>query len=190
MMEYPNFHQKALRIDFDRNSMKAANLTSNSQPYLTITNPGKTGFRTEIREALSQRLLVTVQHRELLWDIITFADHHGGKAIRLSKWMKEGTLPDNYPATYIDTGVGYYFWKPDVNRRFVLYAAQDLAYTSPLAYMIHTGPTPSLVLERGTESIRDQVIASFIMVEQAMRMTEKASKVGEGMAYAEANVFA
>jgi hypothetical protein len=83
-----------LKLDFDRNSMKDATLTVKSQPRYTITTPGKTGSRTEIWDAMSQRLLVTINRRELLWDIVTFADHHNGKSVKLSKWMMQRKLAD------------------------------------------------------------------------------------------------
>jgi hypothetical protein len=54
--------------------------------------------------------------------------------------------------------------------------------------MERTGPNPSLVLERGTESVKDQIIASFLLVEQGMRMMEKEYKNAGGLGAMQASM--
>ena len=48
----------------------------------------------------------------------------------------------------------------------------------------------ALILKRGTENIRDDIVASYIMLEQKMRMKEKQYFIGDGIALQASNVMA
>ncbi|KAF8061836.1 hypothetical protein FPV67DRAFT_1422353 [Lyophyllum atratum] len=164
----------AIHLNFSANSMKDAVLSSKGQPEYIVSTSGRSGTRITIQEANTQRVLATIKRRSLLPDTVTFADHHGGSPMKLDEWM-----PDAEPMAIIETGVGRYHWKAHELHRLALYSEHNVH--TPLAYMTISGTKPCLVMEAGTESFRDQILASLLIVEQNARMKEKRSSIAEAM---------
>ncbi|KAF9481293.1 hypothetical protein BDN70DRAFT_991978 [Pholiota conissans] len=77
---------------FDRNSVLDATLYSNGSPaYRIITN--KSGTRTDICDIPGQHIVATIKRREILPDIVKFANKNDGNAVAIKSWLRPITLP-------------------------------------------------------------------------------------------------
>ncbi|KAH0579164.1 hypothetical protein H2248_003316 [Termitomyces sp. 'cryptogamus'] len=177
------------RLDFSKNSMLNAILKERGRPVYSISTVDNAGSRTDIKDARTKRVLATIKRRSFLSDTVTFTDHYGGERLKLDKWLKPVQLADGSDATMIETSRGAFFWKLHPIHRLALFSESDLV--KPLAYAeIVVGQTMSLVLDSVTVGFQEQIIASFIILEQKFRMEEKWSSVGDGILRGEAAAFA
>ncbi|KAJ6550406.1 hypothetical protein DFH09DRAFT_1168807 [Mycena vulgaris] len=163
-------------LTFNADSMTNATLTiNNTTPAYTISTDSR-GGTTEIRAAGTDEVLARIVRKGILPDTITFPNLNGGKAVRLTKWLKSATLPNGVPVCIIETAVGKCFLRKYRLYRLALFTEHDL--DTPVAYLMRpTVATPIgmvLMLEPGTESFRAQIIAAFIIQEQKTRAEEEA----------------
>ncbi|KAJ6597555.1 hypothetical protein DFH09DRAFT_82482 [Mycena vulgaris] len=172
-----------ISLVFDTNSMLAATLSLDARPAYTIATP-PAGSPTELRAADTGALLARISCRALLPDTICFPSLNGGKAMRVSKWLKRCALPDGLEAHAITTDVGKFFLTRDLAHRLALFAEHDLEH--PVAHWRGPAPgrPPTLVLYPGTEDFHAQIIAAFALQELKIRMWEKADAALTPVGYA------
>jgi len=145
---------------------------------------------TTITDVQANQLLVTIKRRDFFSDLITFTNLYGGKSVNVKDWMQERKLENGRLQWRINTAIGSFIWRIDVVLRLTLCSENDL--NNAVAWVqLRTESKPyALILKRGTESIRDHIVASYIMLEQKMRMKEKRYFIGDGIALQDSNVMA
>ena len=172
-----------IQLDFDKNSVKNATLSVDGTPLYTLTTPDNgttSGLTTHVVNNYTKERVVTISYRDILPDIVTFADHNNGKAYKLKKWLKVVKLDDGSETTLMEVGTEKYYWKLHPIHRFALYPERD--FENPVAHLVmHGGNRISLVMEHGTESFRDMILASILIVELRLRTIEKKSNIGQGI---------
>ncbi|KAF8179677.1 hypothetical protein BJ912DRAFT_982497 [Pholiota molesta] len=158
---------------FDRNSVLNATLYSNGIPaYKIITS--KPGTRTDICDIPGQCVVATIKRREILPDTIKLTNRHDGNAVAIKNWLKQITLPGHVePSTSLTTEVGKFVWKTDAAHRLALYSEDDAEV--PVAFTMRVrSPEPLvLTLKAGCEEMVEDILVSFIILEQKLRMKEK-----------------
>jgi len=158
---------------FDRNSVINATLYSGASPsYTVITNKAMT--RTDVCDIPGQCIVATIKRREVFSDTVKFPKRNDGNSVAINKWLRRITLPTHVePCTSLVTDSGNFVWKTDPTYRLALYPEDDAQM--PLAFMPRTRPPEPLilVLKEGSEEMVEDIIVSFIILEQRIRMKEK-----------------
>ncbi|TFK34889.1 hypothetical protein BDQ12DRAFT_689008 [Crucibulum laeve] len=179
-----NSASESVDLVFEKPSISSLHNTVylNSRPLYTITTRARDGAQTKVFDVSTTHLAITIDRSVFFSDKITFADRNDGKAIKVNDWMKETKIPKQHPIHVMETPYGKFTWKVDVVHRHALYSEADPE--NPIAYMKPaTSSSPmALHLESGTESFREEILGSFLLVEQRMRMKEKESTIGYGVA--------
>ncbi|KAF8957762.1 hypothetical protein BDZ97DRAFT_1669372 [Flammula alnicola] len=158
---------------FDRNSVINATLYSGGSPSYTIIT-SKSGTRTDVCDIPGKCVVATIKRREILADTIKFTNRNDGKAVAINKWLRPTVVPSHVePCTSLVTDVGYFVWKTDAAHRLALYSEDDAQV--PLAFMTRVRPPEPLVLvlKDGCEEMVEDILVSFIILEQRLRMKEK-----------------
>jgi len=166
-------------------SILNASVTVASKPLYIITTEDNLGSsKTNVLDALTQpqRLVACIDRRSILPATVAFPERNGGKAVRISKWIKSAKLSDGFPVSVIETDIGKCFWKIHVVHRWALYTEHNL--DTPIAYMqpATSSSPPALVLQSDVAGFMDQIITSFLILEQNLRMNEKTVRVADGKA--------
>ncbi|KAG1763368.1 hypothetical protein EDD22DRAFT_777131 [Suillus occidentalis] len=168
--------------NFSREDMKNTKIFNNqpASPLYSVVTDVKSDKRTDIFDARGNRLLARVDKRDILPDTITFPNRNNGSSINLSKWLQKGKLGDGHHIHSIDTARGTYVWKSDANYRLALYRKGDMS--SPVAHLQQGTRTQNfaVIMQGEAELIRDDVIVSFLILEQRLRISEKHIDVGGG----------
>ncbi|KDR82171.1 hypothetical protein GALMADRAFT_222045 [Galerina marginata CBS 339.88] len=177
---------------FTKSSTLNTTLLNNNKPYFKVSTLDAAGARTTRTNVETNELLVTIKKRTLHSDTIKFANKHEWKSLKQKDWLVDGKLADGFPKRTIRTPVGSFVWRRDVVYRLALCPENDLDH--PVTYTqfptMEDRSTPwALLLTRGTESFRDEIVASFLILEQHLRMEEKATGVA-GAQFASASVSA
>ncbi|TFK34888.1 hypothetical protein BDQ12DRAFT_737932 [Crucibulum laeve] len=179
-----NSSSPSIDLVFEKTSLVALRNTVylNSRPLYTITTSDRDGAKTKIFDASTSTLLVTIERRAFFSDRIIFTNRYDGKSLKVNNWIKELNVSGQHPMHVIETPFGNFIWKVHVLHRHALFSEFDAEI--PIAYM--RPPTRSspmgLHLERGTENFREEILGSFLILEQRMKMKEKVSAVGDGIA--------
>ncbi|KAJ7488898.1 hypothetical protein FB451DRAFT_1223211 [Mycena latifolia] len=165
---------------FNCNSMTNATLRLNSTPAYTISTDSR-GATTEIRAVGTDEVIARILRRGMRPDTITFPNVNGGKELRLNKWLQSAKAPDGVPVCVVETEEGKCFLRKYQHFRLALFTEYDPE--NPVAHLqvpTVTRPVPlALVLQPGTEHVRAQIIAAFIVQEQTMRTEEEAQRVSQ-----------
>lgn len=82
-----------IRLEFESNSMLDTIVLRHSDPLYTVST-NKHRSTTEMRVAMTHELVAHIERKELLPDTVAFACDNGGKAMRVSKWLKHMKLAD------------------------------------------------------------------------------------------------
>ncbi|KAG1749428.1 hypothetical protein EDB19DRAFT_1893514 [Suillus lakei] len=154
--------------NFSREDMKNTKIFNNqpaSPLYLVVTDI-KSDKRTDIFDARGNRLLARIDRRDILPDTITFPDRNRGSSINLNKWLQKSKLENGHHIHSIETTPGTYVWKSDADYRLALYRKGDMS-----------NPRTQNFARR---LIRDDVIVSFLILEQRLRISERNINVGGG----------
>ncbi|KDR69954.1 hypothetical protein GALMADRAFT_31287, partial [Galerina marginata CBS 339.88] len=172
--------EPTISLVFSTPSVTNSTLFVDARPIVRISTTDAAGDHTTICDANTKELLVDIQHHTLRSDTVTFTHHFDGKPLKLKEWLKEETLGDGSPAWAMETSVGSLVWRPDVSFRLAVIVGGETA--QPIAWAhLQTHSTPlTLVISRGTQAIRDEIVASFIVLEQRMRMSEKGYAKADG----------
>lgn len=151
-----------------------------ASPLYSVVTDIKSDKRTDIFDARGNRLLARVDKRDILPDTITFPNRNNGSSINLSKWLQKSKLEDGHHVHSIETAHGTYVWKSDANYRLALYRKGDMS--SPVAHLQQGSRTQNfaVIMQGEAELIRDDVIVSFLILEQRLRISEKHIDVGGG----------
>ncbi|KIK43807.1 hypothetical protein CY34DRAFT_81144 [Suillus luteus UH-Slu-Lm8-n1] len=168
--------------NFSREDMKNTKIFNNqpASPLYSVVTDIKSDKRTDIFDARGNRLLARVDKRDILPDTITFPNRNNGSSINLSKWLQKSKLEDGHHVHSIETAHGTYVWKSDANYRLALYRKGDMS--SPVAHLQQGSRTQNfaVIMQGEAELIRDDVIVSFLILEQRLRISEKHIDVGGG----------
>ncbi|KAF8162647.1 hypothetical protein B0H34DRAFT_651301 [Crassisporium funariophilum] len=158
---------------FTTSSVMNTSLLFHHRPTLNIATKDAAGALTLITDLQTNELLVTIKRRTLHPDTVKFAYRYDGKAVKIKDWMQEGKMEDGRLKWTMNTPVGRFVWRKDVALRLALWAENDGLH--PIAWsQLKTEYVPhALVLERGTEIFRDEIVASYLILEQQMRIEEK-----------------
>ncbi|KAK0455288.1 uncharacterized protein EV420DRAFT_1240321, partial [Desarmillaria tabescens] len=156
-------------FEFDRNGVLNATLLKNSQPTYTIQTKQTATARTEVVDVTTQKVIVVIEENGIFPDTVRISSVNGGKAIKISKWMKEERLLDKTRVRVIETAYRRYLWKVHVVHRLALYAESNLE--TPVAYIKPATRTSPLVIVVESEAMGliDQIIASLIIREKELR---------------------
>ncbi|KIM46937.1 hypothetical protein M413DRAFT_23258 [Hebeloma cylindrosporum] len=160
------------------NSMLNNNIFINGRPHYKIVTIDP---HTTITDVQTNELLVRIKRRTLHADAITFTHHYGGNPLKLKQWVVDsGKTLEGYRKWTIETPLGVFVWRIDPVLRLSLCPGRDLDH--PVAWVqLPTGTLPfALLLKRGTEGFRDQILASFIILEQLLRLEEKVMTKARG----------
>ncbi|KAJ8587867.1 hypothetical protein M405DRAFT_793793 [Rhizopogon salebrosus TDB-379] len=155
----------------------------NNQPALplySVVTDLKSDKRTEIFDARADRLLARIERNNILPDTITFPSRNDGSSINLSRWLQKGKLEDGHQIHAIETGHGTYMWKSDRELRLALYRKDDMS--NHVAHLQEGSRTQNfaVIMQPEAQLIRDDVIISFLILEQRLRVSEKNVNVGGG----------
>ncbi|PPQ97200.1 hypothetical protein CVT26_000710 [Gymnopilus dilepis] len=159
----------------------------NGKPLFMITTHDAAGAQTRIADAQTKELLVVIKKKTFQSDTIQFTHKYDGQLLKQREWLVHGKLEDGRPKWTIHIPLGLFIWRTDVIYRLALCPEYDLEH--PIAYsQFPTFDDPSvpfaLVLDRGTEPYREEILASFLILEQHLRMEEKSAAIASGrMAY-------
>ncbi|KAG5640484.1 hypothetical protein DXG03_008343 [Asterophora parasitica] len=135
----------AVQLDFSKDSMSNAVLTSDGRAVYVIATLDNSESNTEIQDAQTLRVLAKIKRRSIFSNTVVFMDHYEGKSLKLDKWLTQHRAEDG----------------------------SEFDLDTPLAHMVITGATPSVVMKGGTEAFRDLILASLLILEQKMRLEEK-----------------
>lgn len=168
--------------NFSREDMKNTKIFNNqpASPLYSVVTDIKSDKRTDIFDARGNRLLARVDRRDILPDTITFPNRNNGSSINLSKWLQKSKLEDGHHVHSIETAHGTYVWKSNADYRLALYRKGDMS--SPVAHLQRGTRTQNfaVIMQGEAELIRDDVIVSFLILEQRLRISEKHIDVGGG----------
>ncbi|KDR82288.1 hypothetical protein GALMADRAFT_240780 [Galerina marginata CBS 339.88] len=151
-------------------------LLLDNRPYFKVATLDPAGARTTITDAQTNELLVTIKRKSFQSDTIKFAHRYGGKSVKQKDWLVAGNMEDGSPKWTIQTSVGDFIWRRDIVYRLALCPENDIEH--PVAYcqfptLEDRSISWALLLTRGTESFRDEIVASFLILEQVLRIEEK-----------------
>ncbi|PPQ76434.1 hypothetical protein CVT26_013004 [Gymnopilus dilepis] len=160
---------------FSKNSVLNTSLYLNARAVYEIATTDSAAERTVIKDVATGEVVVVIQRRTVLSDIVVFSarDGRGEVTVKLKEWLKEKTLENGYSTWTIETPIGNFVWRTDKSLRLALCPESNLDH--PIAWaQLKTDTDPfALVLTRGTEPFREEIVASYIVLEQKMRMKEK-----------------
>ncbi|KDQ58707.1 hypothetical protein JAAARDRAFT_78330 [Jaapia argillacea MUCL 33604] len=167
-------NQGQIVLVFDKDSMKNATISLNEtrRPLYTI-HTNRDHDRTEVRSVYSDTPLAVITRSTFFPDKVSL---RGAEPVRLGRWLKtHGT--SEFPIT-IEVEGRNYLWRTNAIHQLALFAEDD-PYT-PLAWFIKARRTPSgitsppyFVLTPEIDEIRDDIVASLVVVEQKVRMVVK-----------------
>ncbi|KAF8162662.1 hypothetical protein B0H34DRAFT_628134, partial [Crassisporium funariophilum] len=158
---------------FDRNSVLNATICASGSPAFTVTT-SKSMTRTDICDVPGQCIISTIKRREVFSDTVKFPKRNGGSSVAINKWLRSITMPTHTePCTSLVTDDGNFVWKTDPTYRLALFPEEDASV--PIAYMTRVRPPEPLVLvfKAGSEDMVEDILVSFIILEQRLRMKEK-----------------
>lgn len=166
--------------NFSLEDMKNTKIFNNqpASPLYSVVTDIKSDKRTDIFDVRGNRLLARVDRRDILPDTITFPNRNSGSSIHLSKWLQKSKLEDGHHIHSIETAHGTYVWKSDAAYRLALYRKGDMS--KPVAHLQQGTRTQNfaVIMQEEAELIRDDVIVSFLILEQRLRISEKHIVVG------------
>ncbi|KAJ7128354.1 hypothetical protein C8R44DRAFT_732688 [Mycena epipterygia] len=128
---------------------------------------------------MTHELVAHVERRELLPDTVAFSNDNGGKAMRVSKWLKHIKLADGLLANVLETHIGACVLRTHPVHRLALYSP-DLNII--VAHWERHLGSMILVLSPGIEASQAQILVAFLYEEQKMR-ADKRSRSGEGFVW-------
>ncbi|KAH7905303.1 hypothetical protein BJ138DRAFT_1165041 [Hygrophoropsis aurantiaca] len=152
-----------------------------AQNVYTVSTELKSDKRTELTDTASGRLVAVWERRDILPDTVTFPDRDNGSTTSVSKWLSKGKLPDGMPVHVMQTAYGPLVWKSDATYRLGLFIENNLL--QPVAYYqldLHANANANLVIDANAEQIRTDIIFSFIILEQRLRVSDRNINVGGG----------
>ncbi|KAF8871741.1 hypothetical protein CPB84DRAFT_1967667 [Gymnopilus junonius] len=155
----------------------------NGRPLFRISTLDKSVEHTQIMDAQTKEVLVDIRERILQPDTIQFTNKYDGRVFKQRQWLVGGKLENGGLKWTINLAIGKFVWRTDIVHRLALCPEYDLEH--PAAYsQIPTSQDPSipfaLLLHRGTEPYREEILASFLIIEQRLRIEEKTSTVASG----------
>ncbi|CAA7261026.1 unnamed protein product [Cyclocybe aegerita] len=179
-LELPPTSSKPRSYYFDRNSVINSTLYCNSQPSYTIMT-NKSGTRTDVCDIATQSVVATIKRREVFADTIKFPARNNGTSVAINKWLRPITHSPYHaePSISLVTDVGNFVWESDAAHRLALYAEED--HQVPVAFFSRNRQPQDaivLVMKSGAEEMVEDVIVSFIILEQRLRMKEKRRQNG------------
>ncbi|KZP17220.1 hypothetical protein FIBSPDRAFT_934181 [Athelia psychrophila] len=181
----------SVSLVFDSYSIRNAHIALSTDPFHVLysihTAQPKPAADSASYIRTGERTLAAIQQNEVLPDKVTFYAHDGAKAkVSVNKWLKKGTLSDNYPVRFMIFDGSSYYWKSDKNFRLALYNSNDHQY--PIATYAAAAPVAIVILAEHKMLLAHapEVLAAFIIQESKMRQGEKFREVAVGMAQMEA----
>ncbi|KAF9048992.1 hypothetical protein BJ165DRAFT_1464077 [Panaeolus papilionaceus] len=159
-------------------------LLHNGSPYFNISTHNPAAADTDITDARTGEVLVTIRRHVFRSDEVTLMNH-GASAMKVGKtWLKESKMPDgvddvfeNRPRWDFASSVEDFAWRLDVVHRLVLCPASDMG--NPIAWIQlpeldgSNLKTPALVVPSASESMWDVIVAGWVILEQKVRLDEK-----------------
>ncbi|KAF8882769.1 hypothetical protein CPB84DRAFT_1686529 [Gymnopilus junonius] len=160
---------------FSKPSVINTTLFSNGHPLYSIATLDAAAERTTITDAATEEVLVTIQRRAVLADTVTFSrsSEPNSNSVKLKDWLKERTLETGYSTWTVETPIGNFVWRTDKSLRLALCPEGNLDHPIAWAQLKSETDPFALILTRGTEPFREEIVASFIILEQRMRLKEK-----------------
>ncbi|PPQ73979.1 hypothetical protein CVT26_006348 [Gymnopilus dilepis] len=153
-------------------------LSLHGVPLYKLSTVDAAAERTTISHSQTGDVLVTIRRRDVLPSTVVFSEKSQGgeRKLKLKEWLREDVGSEGWR---IDTPVGEFVWRTDEEVRLALCPADNLSH--PIAWA--TGDPFGLVLTRGTEQFREEIVASFIILEHRMRMEAKYAYLKERRFY-------
>ncbi|KAF9481295.1 hypothetical protein BDN70DRAFT_991980 [Pholiota conissans] len=155
-------------------------LLTKGKPSIAISTVDPAGAVTKIINLATGQLLATIKRRTFLPDVVKFEQLYNGEPLKIREWLLEVKISGQYTKWIVNTPSGTFVWHVHKIFRLALFPENDSE--NPIAWLQLDGSF-SLVLKRSTEGFRDEIITSFVILEQQMRLEEKkiskANGVGE-----------
>ncbi|KAF8870111.1 hypothetical protein CPB84DRAFT_1968279 [Gymnopilus junonius] len=150
------------------------------RPIFAVSTLDPAGAHTKIIDAQTKELLVNIKKKTFQPDIVQFTHKYSGKSIKQREWLVAGKLENGGPKWVGETPIGRFVWKTDSTYRLALCPENDLDH--PVAYCqfptLEDRSIPfALALERGTEPFRDEILTAFLILEQHLRIVERALRL-------------
>ncbi|KAI6012038.1 hypothetical protein EDC04DRAFT_2762105 [Pisolithus marmoratus] len=123
------------------------------------------------------RVLAIIHQKGLRPDTLSFPVRGENSVVNAQKWLKKTKLPDGTMVRAMDTESGSYIWKVHSSLCQKIYQYADLESAVACCYWHHSSGKPSLVLEYGAESLRDDIIIGYFVQRHKITMEEKAIDV-------------
>ncbi|TFK35455.1 hypothetical protein BDQ12DRAFT_688175 [Crucibulum laeve] len=157
---------------FNMSSTLNTTLFAHSKPMYRVRSD-RAGARTDIYDIQAKSIVGTIKRKEVFSDTVTFPHRNSGKPIKVRKWLRSTRTPGGFSSMTLETESGLFIWRLDTSLRLVLYREDDL--DSPISYVKSSSPNSHLilVLKSGSEDIREEIIVSFLILEQKLRVQEK-----------------
>ncbi|KAK7040279.1 hypothetical protein VNI00_009746 [Paramarasmius palmivorus] len=188
----PAYHiSQTNRLTFDQNNIRNTTISIQSSPaYILKTTAGTLGTKTELIDALTKQPIGSIERKELLPDVVKLKSVDNSKPIKLNKWLHKVKLPDGSTGTKVNiSSQSQFIWKTHTVHRLALYPESSDTFT---ACMEPATPSSSLALLifPGAMQYADQIILSFLALEQELRMSDNSMRNANGMMVAFSNPLA
>ncbi|KAF8874713.1 hypothetical protein CPB84DRAFT_1797253 [Gymnopilus junonius] len=160
-------------------------LLLNGRPLYKIATVDAAAERTTIADAATGEMVVTIQRRDVLPSWVTFSERSvtGARKVKLREWLKEQEEGGPGAQWKMETVVGNFVWRVDELLRLALHPESNL--DRPIAWaQAQTDVDPfALIATRATDPFREEIVASFLILEHRIRMEEKKAYLKERRFY-------
>ncbi|KAJ7755303.1 hypothetical protein DFH07DRAFT_821748 [Mycena maculata] len=161
---------------FERNSMLETTILRHASPvYRVSTN--RHGSTTEVCVPGTHTIIARIVRKEILPDTVAFSDTNGGKAVRVSRWLKRTKQADGRSEAILETDIGACILRTHPDYRLALYDADLSTIVAHWAPLTRPPSPPTLVLAPGIERSQVKILVAFLCEEQKLRIAEKNSTV-------------
>ncbi|KAJ7503681.1 hypothetical protein B0H11DRAFT_562039 [Mycena galericulata] len=156
---------------FDKDSMLNTTIRDKSGAVYTVSTR-LPGASTYLRSA-ERTLLAHINRKMFLPDTVSFPEVVGRGSVRISKWLKDGTLADGSPASILHLGGEPAFLSSNDDYGLALLSAADtktiLAHWEP---MTRSSPRV-LTISAGAQEHRIEILTAFLFQEEKLRVGAK-----------------
>ena len=81
-----------VELAFDKNSVISTTVRQDGQPAYKISHVN--GTTISVLDVRTQEVIIVIEDRDLLPNVVKIKSLNGGKSIRTKKWLVEGRLQD------------------------------------------------------------------------------------------------
>ncbi|CAA7262196.1 unnamed protein product [Cyclocybe aegerita] len=162
-----------MQLIFTKPSVTNVTLLFKGQPYYEVSTTDSSAPTTKVTSFLTNEPLITICRHRFQSDTIKFAYHHDARPLKIKKWLKEGNPTSGRLTWTISTSMGMFVWRTDTDPRLVLCPENDTGRPIAWIQVASEGAQLAIVMKREVEGIKDEIIASVLILERDTEMKEK-----------------